>query len=93
MVFIVFSYQCAFILIALKMKQLSMKSKNERNKIPVYFIMLIVLIVTQLIYLMGYFKLNWYESHLVSYFLFSVNFIYLFSIAIGHVYLRRFIID
>jgi hypothetical protein len=73
--------------------EFSLKSRNLRQRVPLYVSVLAVLIITQLVFLANYVKVNWYDSRLVDYFLFLTQFVCLTSILISHVYLRRFIVN
>jgi hypothetical protein len=91
--FIVASNLLLFVFLAHRIVGFTLKSRYFREKVPVYVSILIFLIFTQLIYLISHIKLDWKNSQLVDYFLFATQFIYLTTFIIGHVYLRRFIID
>jgi hypothetical protein len=91
--FIVVSNLLLFVFLAHRIVSFTLKSRYFREKVPVYISILIFLIFTQLIYLISHIKLDWKNSQLVDFFLFATQFIYLTTFIIGHVYLRRFIID
>lgn len=91
--FIVVSNLLLFVFLAHRIVSFTLKSRYFRKKVPVYISIFIFLIFTQLIYLISHIKLDWKNSQLVDFFLFATQFIYLTTFIIGHVYLRRFIID
>lgn len=91
--FIIISNLFLFIFMAHRIVSFTLKPRYFREKIPVYVSILVFLIFTQLIYLISHVKLDWKNSQLVGYFLFVTQLIYLTTFIIGHVYLRRFIVD
>ncbi|MEY2792291.1 MAG: hypothetical protein RJA76_283 [Bacteroidota bacterium] len=91
--FIVISNLLLFVYMANRIVGFTLKSSYFREKVPVYLSILIFLIFTQLIYLISHMKMDWKNSQLVDYFLFATQFIYLTTFIIGHVYLRRFIVN
>jgi len=91
--FIVISNLLMFVYMANRIVGFTLKSSYFREKVPVYLSILIFLIFTQLIYLISHIKMDWKNSQLVDYFLFATQFIYLSTFIIGHVYLRRFIVN
>lgn len=91
--FIVISNLLLFVYMANRIVGFTLKSSYFREKVPVYLSILIFLIFTQLIYLISHIKMDWKNSQLVDYFLFATQFIYLTTFIIGHVYLRRFIVN
>jgi hypothetical protein len=91
--FIILSYLFLFFIMSNRIYKFSMMSKNFREKIPVYVSILAVLIISHLIFLMSIVKVDWHASRPLDYFLFLTQFIFLSSIIIGHVHLRRFIVD
>ena len=91
--FIIISNLLLFIFMAHRIVSFTLKPRYFREKIPVYVSILVFLIFTQLIFLISHIKLEWKNSQLVGYFLFVTQFIYLTTFIIGHVYLRRFIVD
>jgi hypothetical protein len=93
LVFIVVSNLLLFVFLAHRIVSFTLKSRYFRKKVPVYVSIMFFLIFTQLIYLISHVKLDWKNSQLVGYFLFAAQFIYLTTFIIGHVYLRRFIVD
>lgn len=91
--FIVISNLLLFVYMANRIVGFTLKSSYFREKVPVYLSILIFLIFTQLIYLISHIKMDWKNSQLVDYFLFATQIIYLTTFIIGHVYLRRFIVN
>jgi hypothetical protein len=91
--FIVVSNLLLFVFLAHRIVSFTLKSRYFREKVPVYGPILFFLIFTQLIYLISHVKLDWKNSQILGYFLFAAQFIYLTTFIMGHVYLRRFIID
>ena len=91
--FIIISNLLLFIFMAHRIVSFTLKPRYFREKIPVYVSILVFLMFTQLIFLISHIKLEWKNSQLVGYFLFVTQFIYLTTFIIGHVYLRRFIVD
>ncbi len=91
-IIVILNLSCVSIILT-RIVEFSLKSRNYRQRVPVYVAVLAVLIVTQLIFLTSYVKVNWYDSLFVDYFLYFTQFVYLSTIIIGHVYLRRFIVN
>jgi len=90
---IVTTYLLLFIVFSRRIYQFSISSKRYREKVPVYCSILILLVITHLIFLMNNTKVDWHESKFVDYFLYVTQFVYLSTIILGHVYLRRFIVN
>jgi hypothetical protein len=91
--FIVTTYLILILLIVNKAYRFSLMSKYYRSTLSVYGSIICSIIITQLIFLTSYVKVNWYDSLFVDYFLYLTQFVYLSTIIIGHVYLRRFIVN
>lgn len=90
---IIFSYLFCFVLLVNRAVRFSLKSKNYREVVPLYIAILCLLLLTNLIYLLGFVKMDWTHSQLIHYFSFTIKFVYLSTIILGHVYLRRFIVN
>lgn len=90
---IISTYILTFIFLLSKILFSLKKPKSERIKVDVYVCVLISLVFTHLIFLFGFGNFDWSKSVYVDYFLFTMRFIYLLTLTMGHVYLRRFIIN
>ncbi len=90
---IVITYLSALIFLLYKILTFLSKSRNERLKIPIYLSILVSIVFTQLIFLFGFGQLNWVNSVYIEYFLYTMRIIYFITLVLGHVYLRRFIIN
>ena len=85
------SYLFTYFFILLQIHRLISSSNKNRSIIPVYGMMLSVLIMTHLIFLFGYVKVDWSHSLYSKYFVNSIIIIYLTSLSIIHVQFRRFV--
>ncbi len=85
------SYLFTYFFILLQIHRLLSSSNKNRSIIPLYGMMLSVLIMTHLIFLFGYVKVDWSHSLYSKYFVNSIIIIYLTSLSIIHVQFRRFV--
>jgi hypothetical protein len=85
------TYILTYALVLIRMHRLNFLNKKSRELIPIYGVMLAVLIITHLIYMFGYVKINWSGSHYVNYFFYLVIITYLTSLSLIHVQFRRFL--
>ncbi len=90
---IVVTYMVALTVTTNRMFGFVLRSKNYRQNLPIYFAMLMVLAFTNFNYLLGYAKMDWSHSQFINYFSFIFKFVYFSTILLGHVFLRRFIVD
>lgn len=86
-------YFVVLLLMVFRIYKFTLKSHVFREKIPVYISILAALIIAQFIYLMNEIQVDWHASKLVDYFLYLTQVVYLSTIILGHVYLRRFIVN
>ncbi len=92
-IFIVSTYFITMFLVMRQLVYFALNSKRNREKVPLYSAILGVIFLTQLIYLMNSAKVDWHGAQLVACFLYLTQFVYLSTIILGHVYLRRFIVN
>jgi len=92
-VVIVVTYMIALTVIANRMCGFVLRSKNHRKNLTIYFALLMLLVCTNFTYLLGYAKMDWSHSQFINYFSFIFKFVYFSTILLGHVFLRRFIVD
>jgi hypothetical protein len=90
---IVITYLLCLIVLSNRIVAFALLSKKYRQILPIYIAILFLIVLTNLTYLLGYFKMDWTHSQLIHYFSFIIKFVYLSTIILGHVYLRRFIVN
>ena len=86
-------YLLSILLVMHRLIFCALNSKKNRDKVPLYIAVWCVLFLSNLIFLMNHTKVDWHESKFVDYFLYVTQFVYLSTIILGHVYLRRFIVN
>jgi hypothetical protein len=91
--FIVLTYLILIVWLGFRIYKFSLMSQVYRSKVFVYLAMILMLIITQIIYICSNAKVNWYQSSLVDYLLYVTQFTILFVNIIGHISLRRFVIQ
>jgi hypothetical protein len=90
---IVITYLVCLIVLSNRIVAFALLSKKYRQILPIYIAILFLIVLTNLTYLLGYFKMDWAHSQLINYFSGTIKFVYLSTIILGHVYLRRFIFN
>jgi len=90
---IVITYLLCLIVLSNRIVALALLSKKYRQILPIYIAILFLIVLTNLTYLLGFVKMDWTHSQLIHYFSFTIKFVYISTIILGHVYLRRFIVN
>ncbi len=90
---IVITYLVCLIVLSNRIVAFALLSKKYRQILPIYIAILFLIVLTNLTYLLGYFKMDWAHSQLINYFSVTIKFVYLSTIILGHVYFRRFIFN
>jgi hypothetical protein len=85
------TYLLTYFLILLRILRLHTISKRNRGLIPIFSLMLAVLVLTHLVFMFGYLKVNWSESIYISYFIFLLILTYISSLILSHAHFRRFL--
>ncbi|CAI8155819.1 MAG: Uncharacterised protein [Flavobacteriales bacterium UBA4585] len=88
--FIDLTYLLTYALILIRIYRLNSLNKRSRGFIPVYSLMLAVLVLTHLVFMFGYVKVDWSESIYTNYFAFLLIMTYLSSLTLIHVQFRRY---
>ena len=91
--FIVLTYLILILWLGFRTCKFLLMSQVYRSKVFVYLSMIFMLVITQIIYICGNAEVDWYQSSLVDYLLYVTQFAILFVNIIGHIFLRRFVIQ